>query len=578
MSAVMQKVRQKQQKQRKQKQRKQIQQKQIQRKPKQQKKQRNWNQVIFVGLVIAALLCRIVGKVSPRYLFWGVLRTLIYIGLYIGWGISIHKRVVQKAAKNTLIFISGLMIFWFVVRSIKYFFAMDVNVERYLWYSYYLPMLFIPQAAVQTAVLLGQPEEYILPKWLKFLYVPTTLCFLLVLSNDFHQCVFSFAAGEVWTDKGYSYAWGYYTVLLWEVVCAVAAFALMVYKCRLSQRKKYLPMIGIGISILYAIIYASGAEWMQVIGGDITAALCLMFVCIFESCIYCGLIQTNTGYEELFEVCTMGAQITDRNYCVRYTSANAMELSEAVMREAEKGGVVVDKKTLIQNRPIQGGHILWQEDIEYIIMLLERMEENRKTIEESNCLEQENYQTKAKINMLREKNRLYDKLQTQTAGQIGLLNELLSRYEAEEDLVKSRRLLAKISVIGTYIKRYGNLIFIGERAEISDVAELGACLEESFSSLKLMGIECAMTAPAGERIYVQDAVYIYSFFESIVEACVDSIQFMWVKIRPCGDELIVCMEVESEANLNSFFDKAEKGECEDGVWKFTFPVKKAGEK
>ena len=573
MSAVMQKVRQKQQKQRKQIQRKQQPQEQIQ-----QKKQRNWNQVIFVGLVIAALLCRIVGKVSPRYLFWGILRTLIYIGLYIGWGISIHKRVVQKAAKNTLIFISGLMIFWFIVRSIKYFFAMDVNVERYLWYSYYLPMLFIPQAAVQTAVLLGQPEEYILPKWLKLLYVPTTLCFLLVLSNDFHQCVFSFTAGEVWTDNGYSYAWGYYTVLLWEVVCAVAAFALMVYKCRLSQRKKYLPVIGIGISILYAIIYASGAEWMQVIGGDITAALCLMFVCIFESCIYCGLIQTNTGYEELFEVCTMGAQITDRNYCVRYTSANAMELSEAVMREAEKGDVVVDKKTLIQNRPIQGGHVLWQEDIEYIIMLLERMEETRKTIEESNCLEQENYQTKAKINMLREKNRLYDKLQTQTAGQIGLLNELLSRYEVEEDLVKSRRLLAKISVIGTYIKRYGNLIFIGERAEISDVAELGACLEESFSSLKLMGIECALTAPAGERIYVQDAVRIYSYFESIVEACVNSIQFMWVKIRPCGEELIVCMEAESEANLSSFFDKAEKGECEDGVWKFTFTVKKAGEK
>lgn len=573
MSAVMQKVRQKQQTQRKQIQRKQTQQEQ-----KQQKKQRNWNQVIFAGLVIAALLCRIVGKVSPRYLFWGILRTLIYIGLYIGWGISIHKRVVQKAAKNTLIFISELMIFWFVVRSIKYFFAMDVNVERYLWYSYYLPMLFIPQAAVQTAVLLGQPEEYILPKWLKFLYVPTTLCFLLVLSNDFHQCVFSFAAGEEWTDKGYRYAWGYYIVLLWEVVCAVVAFALMVYKCRLSQRKKYLPVIGIGISILYAIIYASGAEWMQVIGGDITAALCLMFVCIFESCIYCGLIQTNTGYEELFEVCTMGAQITDRNYRVRYTSANAMELSEAVMREAEKGDVVVDKKTLIQNRPIQGGHILWQEDIEYIIMLIERMEENRKTIEESNCLEQENYQTKAKINMLREKNRLYDKLQTQTARQIGLLNELLSQYEAEEDLGKSRRLLAKISVIGTYIKRYGNLIFIGERAEISDVAELGACLEESFSSLKLMGIECALTAPAGERIYVRDAVRIYSFFESIVEASVDSIQFMWVKIRPCGEELIVCMEVESEANLSSFFDKTEKGECEDGVWKFTFTVKKAGEK
>ena len=33
--------------------------------------------------------------------------------------------------------------------------------------------------------------------------------------------VFSLSAGEVWTDKGYSYAWGYYIVLLWDVICAV---------------------------------------------------------------------------------------------------------------------------------------------------------------------------------------------------------------------------------------------------------------------------------------------------------------------------------------------------------------------
>ena len=113
---------------------------------------------------------------------------------------------------------------------------------------------------------------------------------------------------------------------------------------------------------------------------------------------------------------------------------------------------------------------------------------------------------------------------------------------------------------------------------MSDIAELGACLEESFSSLRLMGIECALTAPAWERIYVRDAVRIYSFFESILEACVDSIKFMWVKIRPCGEEMVFCMEVESEDDLNSFFDKTDQGENEDGIWKFTFTIKKAGEK
>ena len=272
-------------------------------------------------------------------------------------------------------------------------------------------------------------------------------------------------------------------MLVWEVVCALTAFVLMIYKCRHSQKKKYLPLFGIGAAVLYAVLFISGVAWVQEIGGDITAVLCLLFVGILESCVRCGLIQTNTGYDQLFEVCTLGAQITDQNYNVCYASANAMPLSKKMMKDAVEKDVVIDKKTRIQNRTIRGGHVLWQEDMEDIIKLLERMEENRKTIEESNCIEQENYQTKAAINMLREKNRLFDKLQTQTAKQINLLNELLNRYEEEEELEKSRSLLVKISLIGTYIKRRGNLEFIEERSKVSDVVELEACIEDENSGI-----------------------------------------------------------------------------------------------
>ena len=85
-------------------------------------------------------------------------------------------------------------------------------------------------------------------------------------------------------------------------------------------------------------------------------------------------------------------------------------------------------------------------------------------------------------------------------------------------------------------------------------------------------------SPSRGAYLCEDAVRIYSFFESILEACVDSIKFMWVKIRPCGEEMVFCMEVESEDDLNSFFDKTDQGENEDGIWKFTFTIKKAGEK
>ena len=50
----------------------------------------------------------------------------------------------------------------------------------------------------------------------------------------------------------------------------------------------------------------------------------------------------------------MGAQITDQDYHVIYTSANAMKLSEMVMREAEKEEVRIDKKTMIKKQADSG--------------------------------------------------------------------------------------------------------------------------------------------------------------------------------------------------------------------------------
>lgn len=312
---------------------------------------------LFLLCMLAALLCRRLGKISSLRIICGMLRTMIYVGVYIGWGISIYKRVIQKSVRNVLIFIAELIIFWFVVRTTKYFFTMDNQIARYLWYSYYIPMLFIPVAVLQAAFFLGKSEEYRLPKWLKGVYIPTAVLVLLVLSNDLHQLVFSFPVGSAWSDSHYTYGWGYYVVLVWEVVCALTAFVLMIYKCRHSQKKKYLPLLGIGAAVLYTVLFISGVAWVQEIGGDITAVLCLFFVGILESCVRCGLIQTNTGYDQLFEVCTLGAQITDQNYNVCYASANAMPLSKKTMKDAVEKDVVIDKKTRIQNRTIRGGHV-----------------------------------------------------------------------------------------------------------------------------------------------------------------------------------------------------------------------------
>lgn len=544
------------------------------------KKRNNHNNGIIVAvLIVCAVVLRVLGKFDILIAPGGIARSLIYIALYIGWGISVSKRIIQVQVRHYLIAVSGLMVFWFVIRSMRYFFITDIGIARQLWYLYYLPMLFIPLFSLFVAISLGKPENARLSKTvLVLLYIPTVLCLLLVLTNDLHQLVFSFPEGEVWTDLNNGYTFGYYIVLGWEILCSLAAFVIMIIKCRLSYRKKYLPFLLLTASIGYALVYVSGVKWMQLIGGDITAAQCLMFTGILECCIQCGLIQTNTGYRAMFEAGSIGAQIVDTDWHIRYASSNAPKLPSDRMRSAESEAIKPDNNTLLRSSKIPGGHVLWQEDITDITAVLEKLEENRKTISESNDVEQENYKTKVKINTVREKNRLYDRLQAQTSHQIELLDQLLTQYEAQSDPEIRRSLLAKAAVIGAYIKRRGNLMFIGEKSDVTDTAELTACLDESFANLELMGVECAIDIPDKNSIYTRDAIRVYDFFEAVTEEAMDDLQFVWLKARGLEDAVIFYLQAESKTDLSALASLADTCTCEEGVWRFSLRIGKAGEK
>ena len=49
-------------------------------------------------------------------------------------------------------------------------------------------------------------------------------------------------------------------------------------------------------------------------------------------------------------------------------------------------------------------------------------------------------------------------------------------------------------------------MFIGEKSNVTDTAELSACLDESFANLELMGVECAIDIPGKNSIDIRDAI------------------------------------------------------------------------
>ena len=263
--------------------------------------------IIAAVLIALAVTCRMLGNNGfyPKTL--GLVRSGIYIFLIVAWGVLIDRRIIQTQIRRYMIGISGVMVFWFLLRTWKHHLIPAEalpDVTRYIWYAYYIPMLMLPVLALFASVSLGKPEQYRTPLPLRLLWIPTVLLTLTVLTNDLHQTVFSFPAENTpWTDNRYSYGGMYWIVFAWFVINTLLALGMILYNCRIPRSRTFLwlPVIPFALMIVYGLLYITAHSVIAPFAGDMTSVYCVLIVLIFESCIGCGLIQSNSRYAELFK-------------------------------------------------------------------------------------------------------------------------------------------------------------------------------------------------------------------------------------------------------------------------------------
>ena len=534
-----------------------------------------------LGLIALAMWLRYASRTVLHSPVYGHLRSGIYIFLLCAWCRSVRVRIVQTQVRRYLLAISALMVLWILLRSIK-FSIENTDAERWLWYFYYFPMLFIPMLSVFVSQSLGKSEDFHLPRWTKLLYVPTVLLLLLVLTNDLHQRVFSFPSG-VLSDQAYRYESGYSFVLGWEALCAGFAFLSMVKNCRIprSRRIRWLPLVPLALSMAYAYAYVKKVHWVWVLAGDITVAQCLMFTGIFESCIQCGLIQSNRGYDELLEATTLPVQITDEDFCTKHASATMRPpLPQSELRQITQDTVQLDDDTLLKRHKLRRGWAFWKEDVSELNQLRQELELACNELRDvGDVLAAENAQH-ARLLKLTEENRLYDMMEAQTARQIAMLQERLTELKKTDDPARAERLLGQIIVIGTYIKRRSNLIFVGVQRGSISVQELRLCLNESAENLCLYGAECSALIKGDGQLSIEQATAAYSLFEAVVEAELESLRSLLVSIE-VGEALHMNLCISGEAPLRHLkdpFPALEWEEDEDGLQYVMLRVEKSGGK
>lgn len=544
--------------------------------------------------VVMAIVLRSLSFTNP-YLeaVCSLLRPFLYIGLYSAWAFSFQKRIIQKNIRRCLSLAAALMVFWMFVRMCKYAIPYELPAAlRYGWYLYYVPMQLLPAVSLYLAFHMRQPENYRLPGWTcgLFLIAPVLIC--LVLTNDLHQLVFSFPEGRLGEAASYEvgvYTYGpvYYLIIIWDIGCVLAAVCMILLKCRVVRNRRLLwfPFGAYFLAVVYGIAYCLDLPFWRMLTRDMTAAFCLLFSAIIESCIQCGLIPSNTGYAQLFEISAIAAQITDLDGKVQYCSGNSGEIKAEMLTRALESPVMLENGIRLSAAPIRGGYVLWQENLSELQEILQELADLKEELQDANLIEEENLKARKQMAKLAVKNQLYDKIQNQISGQIFLLTRLIQEYAREEDKVQRKKILGRVVVVGAYIKRRSNLIFLAEHQAVLPIRELELCFEETVRNLELYGADAGFllkqegNIPSDVKMIPREAaMQIYDFYEAVIEAALDHLSALAAVLRCDGDRLYLSISAECEADLSETAKcyGAEAEQDFDGAWLLSFSVRGGG--
>ena len=457
-------------------------------------------------------------------------RYAIHICLLIAWCVSIRRRLTNRQVRNLLIAVGILMAFWLTVRTVKYELIADRTnpIGRYIWYSYYIPMILIPLIGIFVVKYIDKPVDYAHPKWMNYLAIPAVLMLALVFTNDLHQQVFRFHKGIELYDTQYQYGIPYYILMAWFILGGLYFAAMLLKKSRVpgSKQMQRLPLCIMLGAIVFWVLYT-----LKVIKCDLTIMDCLLIVCLVESAIQSGMIPSNTNHRELFDMTTVPLLIVDEDFQPHYVSSSALPLSEADIAKTQTGAVH-QENTLLRSTPIHAGRVVWQDDITVQNTLHQQLQSIREQMSEENTLlqaEVELTEHKAKAD---EQNRLYDRIAQEVAPQLIRAEELMKQVSAKPE--NARELMSKLCVLGCYIKRRGNLLLLGEDNKQIPAVELEHCIRESLENLRLGGIFTLLNSQCDGTLPVTVVVSIYDFYENVAERLLDKATAFLVNLK-CED-------------------------------------------
>ena len=251
--------------------------------------------------------------------------------------------------------------------------------------------------------------------------------------------------------------------------------------------RKLIPFYEPILLFLFSIPYAATAYVVRFELVEYSAGLIFILVLCWELYILTGLIPVNTQYEEVFRRSTVAMQILSPDGERIAVSEKAAELTPVILESLKQNQhFSVTEDVIMHLHQIPDGYMVWQTDLSQIHQALRELQRLNAELEKEQDLLAQEIRIQSNEASVQARNDIYDSLSSEVAGQLALMEKILSKESLSSDDWN------RICLIGTYIKRFCNLQLTYQEQQTIPIGDLAISLQDMAKCMKNLEIRTSL--------------------------------------------------------------------------------------
>ena len=454
----------------------------------------------------------------------------LYTFVIFIWMHNMMNRVLRSSIVTRFRIIGLLLICYLTVRTVKYEILIEnedaVRLIRNLYFVFPLVLILL---VFLTSLHVGKSERENINKYWNLLWIPTCVTSVLILTNNYHELVFSVDPNVRGIDM---YGPVFYFVIIY---IGLLSLLTLVFTMMPSFKNRRLASVILPILILltwgvYTFLYMIGwgpFEYFKIIFKSAEFNI-LMVVLFIESLVFMRLLPSNRGYESFLQLSSLNIGIVDSNGKMIFRPKRYRDIDYSLVEDSFSNPILINEDTLLESANIKGGKSFWFVDFTDFNNL------KRKLIDMSEDMLSENELLKAKSTlekdmvMVEEQKEIREHIHMKLRPQFDQLKYILLNLPEDEEMFEIK--LKHACFLNVYIKRYSNLFLITKNKKTLNLAELKFAFCESLDYLKLSNVNTSINWSLDGWFDAKYCLSLYEIFQYAMEFYMPGIDSLHVSL------------------------------------------------